>query len=392
MKRPFLMPKLGLTMTEGAVSEWPVAPGSRFVQDQTVFVVETEKAANDVGAEADGVMLDIVHGTGTVVSVGEVIGYWDDGVPGAEALLLAVQPAPVAPAGRAATEPDASTAGRVVATPLARAQAALQELDLCTIRGSGPGGRIKAADVAAARGAPPQPAQEARGLGATRVEPGKIALATARRLLQAKREIPHFYLAVEADVGQLRATRAEVNEASGSHFTLNHFIVAAVGRALEDEPAANRVWQDEAFLQLEESDVGLAVNTDHGLYVPVVRNAGARALAEVARDAQLVVERARAASLGAEDMGGGAITISNAGMFDVTYITPIINPGQAMILGVGSVREVFRPDAQRRPVLREEMGLVLACDHRVLDGVSGLRFLRRVVHHLEEPTGLLALP
>ncbi len=191
-------------------------------------------------------------------------------------------------------------------------------------------------------------------------------------------------------MGALRALRAQLNESGERKFTLNHFIVAALGRALVDEPQANRVWDGDAMLQFSSSDVGVAVNTERGLFVPVVRDAGRLPLGELSRQTQALVERARGARLSSAEMSGGAVTVSNAGMFNVTYMTPIINPGQAMILGVGSVRETFRPDRKQRPVLHSEMGLVLACDHRVLDGVSGLRFLSRVAGYLEKPLELLA--
>lgn len=212
----------------------------------------------------------------------------------------------------------------------------------------------------------------------------------ARRLTAAKQDVPHFYLALEADVAALSTLRAKLNQAGGPRLTLNDFIVAALGRALLDEPAANRVWIDHEMLQFDTSDVGVAVNTERGLFVPVVRDPGRQSLSEVAGQTRALVDRARAGRLGAAEMSGGAVTVSNAGMFNVTYMTPIITPGQAMTMGVGSVRQLFRPDAQGLPSLRSEIGLVLACDHRVLDGVSGLRFLNCVVRYLHRPGDLLA--
>ncbi len=387
MRQAFTMPKLGLTMAEGALVEWSVQPGDRFVKDQCIFIVETDKAANEIGAEADGVMLEAVQAAGVTVPVGTVLGYWDDGVAGGGS--GGDVPVPQTPVAAASAQPGE----RLLATPLARRMASLRGIDLAQVRGSGPRGRIKAADVESASAATPAPATAAPPAVPSQAE-GRIATsgvqaAMARRLTAAKQEVPHFYLAREADVGRLMALRAELNEAGGHRFTLNHFIVAALGRALVDFPQANRVWQGKGLVQLEGSDVGIAVNTQKGLFVPVLREAGRLPMSELAQRARSAVERARAGHLTAPEMSGGALTVSNAGMHDVTYMTPIINPGQAMILGVGSVRQVFRPDAQRQPALRSEMGLVLACDHRVLDGVSGLGFLGRVVAYLEQPLGLL---
>lgn len=388
MRRELLMPKLGLTMEEGALVEWMLAPGAAFQAEQGLFVVESEKAAVEVPAEAAGTLLEIAVQPGVTVPVGAVIGYWDDG-----GAAQTAAPAAVAVA----------TAARVPVTPLARRMAAQRGIDLAQVRGSGPHGRIRARDLEALAAAPAPaasvaPAAPAVAAVAANVPAGgdTIRPATnteqtiARRLTAAKQEIPHFYLAVEAEVSRLQALRRELNAAQeGMRFTLNHFIVAAVGRALAELPQVNRVWSAEGIVSLAGADVGMAVNTGRGLLAPVLRDAGRQALAEVARAAGTAIERAQAGRLGAAEMAGGAITVSNAGMHDVTWMTSIINPGQAMILGVGSVRELFRPDAEGRPALRRELGMVLSADHRVLDGVSALGFLKRVVQHLEQPVGLL---
>lgn len=212
----------------------------------------------------------------------------------------------------------------------------------------------------------------------------------ARRLTAAKQQIPHFYLAAEAEVSELLRVRAEINAAGPAvKLTLNHLVVAAVARSLRELPEANRVWTEEGIASFATVDVGVAVSSERGLLVPVVRDIGRVPLAEIAARATDAVERARSGALRPDDMGGGAITVSNAGMHEVTWMTPIINPGTAMILGVGSIREVFRPDAQGQPALRREMGLVLAADHRLVDGVAGLTFLNRVIAHLRHPLPLL---
>ena len=223
-----------------------------------------------------------------------------------------------------------------------------------------------------------------------RSKPSLVQAATARRLTPVKQQVPHFYLAVEAEVSKLLALRAEINAADPAvRLTINHFVVAAVGRALVDLPDANAVWADGEILRFRSADVGVAVNSERGLFVPVLRDAGRLGLNALAQVGNRLVERARAGALTAAEMQGGAITVSNAGMFSVKFMTPIINPGQAMILGVGSIGKKFRPDAEGRPALTQEMGLVLAGDHRLLDGVSGLRFLNRVMHYLEHPLQLL---
>jgi pyruvate dehydrogenase E2 component (dihydrolipoamide acetyltransferase) len=414
MRRELVVPKLGLTMTEGTLLEWLVKPGERFRADQSIFVIESEKAAVEVPAEADGVLLEATAAVGTTLTLGSVIGYWDDGGQ-AQAAPATVpetpggsqaQPAPAAmaatlPATAPAT-PDAAAAAapRLLATPLARRLARERGIDLREVAGSGPRGRIRAGDLpATARVAAPvvpAPALPAALAAAPAAGAGTLRPATpteqtiARRLVAAKQEIPHFYLSVEAEVSAVQKLRGELTAAqSEQRFTLNHFILAAVARALAQMPQVNRVWTADGILALQDADVGMAVHTERGLLVPVLRDLGRQPLSAVARHAAAAATKAQAGRLGAADMAGGAITVSNAGMHDVTYMTSIINPGQSMILGVGSVRGVFRPGTDDQPVLRRELGMVLSADHRVLDGVTALQFLKRVVTALENPLSLL---
>ena len=419
MLHKLLMPKLGLTMTEGQVAQWMVSVGVPFKFDDCLFVVETDKVVTDVPAEANGVLTKIIVEVGQTVAVGEVIAYWQDITEAGAAEDVATKPKaaggvvdPMLPmptavqataAASSSTEtPTPGNTMRVRVTPLARSVAKRQMVDLATVTGTGPRNRIKAADVLsrAAANAATSPvaaavaqsmvqANGAIDLG-TRSKATSVQIVMARRLTAVKQEVPHFYLAVEAPVSNLLKLRSEMNALSGSiRLTLNHFVVAATGRALHDLPELNRVWMDGDVVSFTSADISVAVNTHRGLLVPVVRDAGRISLTEVARRTQTQVDRARSGTLSAEDMVGGAITVSNAGMFNVKFMTPIINPGQAMILGVGSVSQVFRPDAEGRPALRDEMGLVLAGDHRLLDGVGGLKFLNLIVSYLDQPKKLL---
>jgi pyruvate dehydrogenase E2 component (dihydrolipoamide acetyltransferase) len=422
MRRELLIPKLGLTMTEGVLVEWMVQPGETFKVDQGIFVVESEKAANEVGAEADGTLLEITAQVGDTLPCGTVIGYWDDGQAGEASAAPA---APAAPAVAGATEPKAQPTAaanmaaaaapvqpmgqRVPVTPLARRLAVQHGVEISAVNGSGPRGRIRAKDVLAKLQQPAQAQQVLEAKKTVNVDVPAVAVAAAastatgslrtpsnlertvaQRLTAAKQQVPHFYLSVEAEMSAVMALRVQLNAAQArKKLTLNHFVLAAVGQALEAMPEMNRVWTDDGILSLHSSDVGMAVNTDKGLMVPVLRNVGKISLGDIAQQASEQIARAQAARLTSADMHGGAITVSNAGMHDVTYMTSIINPGQSMILGVGSIREVFRPDENGQPVIRREMGMVLSADHRVLDGVSGLKFLKLVVQALQQPLGLL---
>lgn len=405
------MPKLGLTMTEGALVEWTLAPGARFSAGDCVFVVENDKAATEVAAESDGVMGAPLVAVGQTVPVGAVVGHWDDGVP-----------SNTSDAASAVADVAARTARRPV-TPFARRLARDHRVALADVTGSGPRGRVRARDVEAvlkartsvpaptAVPAPPPPATAsatetnrapaadrsqppapmAAGAAAGRLQPfTAVQQATAARLTAAKQDIPHFYLAREAEVSSLLDLCARLKDPETEpRLTLNHFFVAAVGRALCALPELNRVWTSQGALVLDRSDVGVAVHTEHGLRVPIVRDAGRLSLVNLARQANTLAERARAGRLGADDMAGGAITVSNAGMHGLTAMTSIIVPGQSMILGVGGVRELFRPDTRGQPALRREIALVLSLDHRVLDGVGGAALLNEIVDGLAHPTRLL---
>lgn len=413
MRHDWLMPKLGLTMTEGVLAEWSVAPGQRFKAGDCVFVVENDKAASEIEAERDGVMGEPLVAVGQTVAVGAVLGHWDDGLAAGSAAAPSAAPAPAAPtrasAVRAPQPPSApaptpapapasaETPARRPVTPLARRLAREHGVALAAVAGSGPRGRVRARDVEAAL---QQPALRPAAVpaGAASVEPlaGRWQLPTstqqtlAARLTAAKQDVPHFYLAREVEVTRLlELHRSLKSPTADPRLTLNHFIVAAVGRALLALPELNRVWTGQGVLVLDRTDVGVAVHTERGLLVPVVRDAGRLTLGNVARQANALAERARAGRLGGDEMSGGAITVSNAGMHNLTAMTSIIVPGQAMILGVGGVRELFRPDAQGQPALQREIMLTLSLDHRVLDGVAGAALLNAVIEGLTQPTRLL---
>jgi len=405
------MPKLGLTMTEGSVSQWRAKPGDAVRGGEVLLVVETDKVAVDVEAEVDGVLLDIVVAEGETVPVGTPlarIGVSYESVKSAETRPATASSRLGAAPATAGTPASMRTEGRIIATPLARKLAAAAGLDLATIAGTGPRGRIKAANVehattrrpdGIASSAPPrdsaahatgQPATTMDFPAATRRKPSAIQATMARRLSYVKQGVPHFYLAAEAEVSALEALRAKLKPVGElPRLTLTAFIVAAVGRALTDLPEANTVWSDEELVTFAAADVGIAVDAPHALYVPVLRDAGRKSLALIAEDSQALIERARQGRLTREEMIGGAFTVSNAGMFNVTYLTPIVNPGQSAPLGVGSVRSVFRPDSEGRPALRRELGLVLAADHRVFDGVDALALLNRIISYLQSPIRLL---
>lgn len=398
-----VMPKLGLTMTEGVLADWRVEPGEHVRAGQVIFVVETDKIANEIEAPSDGEFVEILVNSGETVPVGTPLARWtgtglasdhDNGdLPtgaAADVPVASEQPAPrTMETGRNGTDD-----GRVKATPLARRIARRNRINIASIAGSGPGGRIKAADVektmaaggvssvAAAPASRPTIAME-------RITPSPKHQAMARRVVAAKRDIPHFYVTRTAEVTALAALRREMNAIGGPKFTVTHFLLKAVGLAMQAHSEANRLWDSEELLALPGTDVGLVVNTDEGLFIPVMRDVGGKAMDRLALEADALVERARGGRLGRDDLDGGAISVSNLGMAGVASLAPIINPPQSAILGVGAAAEIFRPDSNGAPVLRREVTLTLACDHRVYDGMLAARVLDSVVRAIEAPHSLL---
>ncbi|MCH2395743.1 dihydrolipoamide acetyltransferase family protein [Oceanibaculum sp.] len=377
-----VMPKLGLTMTEGVLAEWKVKPGDSVSAGAVIFVVETDKIANEVEAPSAGTIAEILVQTGETVPVGTAVARWTgkgfiaEAPDAPEPAMEAPKPVPV----------PASAGERVRATPLARRIAKAQGVDLHAIAGSGPDGRIKAADVTAAAKAVPSSPPSAEG---ERIALSAKYLSMVRRVVTARREIPDFQIVRTADVGALLELRAQLNAAGGRKISVNDMVLKAAGRALLTVPRANRIWDHDAHIAFTTTDVGMVVNSEEGLFIPILRDVGRLPLDRLAGDSADAAAKAREGRLGAADMTGGAISVSNLGMFGAKALTPIISPPQSAILGIGAVEQLFRPDSQGKPALRQEMTLTLSCDHRVYDGVLAARLLQAIAEALEAPHSLL---
>lgn len=375
-----LMPKLGLTMTEGTLTEWHVAPGDSFSAGDLLFTVETEKVANDVDAVSDGTLDAILVPVGETVPVGAAIAE----TSGTEAASPTL---PIAASQHDFRSGEDQPVPRILATPLARRIARIEGLDLARVQGTGPKGRIKAADVRDRASNGPIEAGARKASGSA---PDMERMATARRVVASKRDVPHFYLSHDAEVSALMALRADLNaDGRPDRVSVTHMLIRALGLALSVMPGSNRIWHDDKILSFEAADVGMVVETPGGLRVPAILDAGGKSLDEIAATANQLARRAREGGLAAAELAEGAISISNVGMFGVSSLTPVINPPNAMMLGVGADRRLFRPDEAGKPALRHELTLTLACDHRVIDGADAARFLSKVVAFLETPLRLL---
>ncbi|MCZ7686017.1 MAG: pyruvate dehydrogenase complex dihydrolipoamide acetyltransferase [Sandaracinaceae bacterium] len=404
------LPKLSPTMEEGTLARWAKKEGDRIAVDDLVAEIETDKATMEWRAFDPGVLLKILAEEGAVLlpdAPVAIIGEQGEdiatllaqlekgGAPAPSAKPVAV---PAAPAEKAAPEaPLASTeappSGRVLASPLVRKLAREHDLDLRTLRGSGPGGRIVKRDLDAALAQPRAAAPAApAGRQPPRVERlSSMRRTIARRLTESKQTVPHFYLTIDVDAEPLAEARARINaelERDGEKVSLNDLIMKACAMALRRLPEVNASFAGDSIHYHQVVDISMAVAIPDGLVTPVIRDADREGLREIAKEARELASRARAKKLAPEEMTNGTFSVSNLGMFGIEDFAAVINPPEGAILAVGTVRE--------EPVVRggqvvpgQRMRMTLSCDHRVVDGALGARWLQILRGLLEQPVLML---
>jgi pyruvate dehydrogenase E2 component (dihydrolipoamide acetyltransferase) len=429
MATKVVMEALSPTMEEGRLVAWRKREGDAVRAGETLAEVETDKAVMELVARADGVLRAIVLGEGTTVPVGAlvgVIGGADEDVSGIVGAAAGAAPGGSGARGSAAGPvPAAATAatGRVFASPLARRLASERGLDVRTLIGSGPGGRVVKRDVEAAPATAGQPSLRA-GAGAVGTvrsrEPVGAAIAAAagampaaapaplappggftdvpltqlrktiaKRLVQSLGPIPHFFLTREIDMERAAEARTHL-KALDERFAVsyNDLVIKAAALALRRHPAVNASFLDDRVRYHGDVHIGMAVAVEDGLITPVLRHADRKGLAEIAAETKALAERARARRLVPEEYTGSTFSISNLGMFDIDAFTAVINPPEAAILAVGRVAE--RPVVVDGAVVtRRVMAVTLSCDHRVVDGATGARFLQTLTLMLENPLAML---
>ena len=368
------LPQLGLTMTEGQIVEWCRRPGDAVHAGDVLYIVETDKIANEIVSDRDGVLGRILVRADETVAVGTPLAVWD-GAPDDIVPVTRQPPAAPDPDPRPAADavlPGQLRGDRIIASPRARKIARERGIDLASVTGSGPRGRIVARDVP---DMPRAPASASESEGESRaLTPNEKILA--RHMARSQRDVPHFYLTVHAEISELRWLHDGVKAKPGlGHVTLTHWIATAVGLVIAAEPRYRTVFRDDRFVVLPDSDVGIAVAVGDALYAPVARNVGGTGLADNATRIAALVAAAHDGTLAPGALTGGATTVSNLGAAGVDAVFPLINPGQSSILGVGRVADVFRPDENGAPALKRELELVLACDHRVFNGLHGAGML-----------------
>ncbi|MER3409495.1 MAG: hypothetical protein C4306_05195 [Thermoleophilia bacterium] len=387
------LPRLGQGMESGTVVRWLKQEGERVERGEPLFEVDTEKATQEVEAEAAGVLLKIVVREGEV-PVGTVLAYIGEpgeAVPEPEAPSgdgrreEAVPSERVSPGGAVAAPAERAPGERVKASPLARRLARERGIDLSLLTGTGPEGRIVAEDVErAARALEVAPAPAPPPTEVERVPLTSVRRTIARRLTEAW-QVPVFQLETAADMGRVLALIERRRQLEpGLHLTVTDVLVKACAVALCRHPEVNVQLAEDALLRFPSAHIGIAVATERGLVVPVVRAAERLTLAEIASVRGDLVERARAGKLRREELEGGTFSLSNLGMYGVDRFTAVLNPPQAAILAVGRIEE--RPVVRGGEVVaRPMMTLTATFDHRAIDGAPAARFLETVREVLEEP-------
>ncbi len=370
------MPKLSDSEADVVIVRWLKGPGEGFRRGEALMEVETDKATVVFEAEDDGTLGAILVSEGESAAVGQPIARLagDDGAAPVER-----RPA------QGATNGSPPSRARPNATPVARRAAVELGLSLQEVAGTGPGGRITSEDVRrAAETAPARPVGDARG-DVTVVELTPTQLTIARRMAESAAEIPTFTVSADADVSQIVALRDGAREESQDAPSLNDFVVKAAALALREFPRFNARYADGRIECYSRVNLGVAVAAENALLVPVVADADRTSLTEIAAETRRLVAGARNRSLQLEDLRGGTFTLSNLGMLGVRSFTAIVDPQQTAILAVGSARRAPVEDDVRRVVFRDVMTLTLSCDHRVVYGADGARFLSRVCELLERP-------
>jgi len=444
MATEVVMPRLSDTMDSGTVARWLKQEGDQISRGEIIAEIETDKANMEMESYANGILAQILVAEGQSAGLGQPIAMIAASQEEAEALRgsgtvasseattrtapaaasdngAQSEPAPVAeqpaPAQRQAAEPkptDTKTAAteapeRIKASPLAKRLAAEQQINLVEVTGTGPGGRITKEDVQAFRklagvslrspaatesqqqAAAPAPSQGAGAgtRGAQQVEMTRMQRTIARRMAEARFSAPDFVLTAEFDMTQARGMLAGIKGAEGApKVGPSDLLLKAVAIALVQHAEVNSGWENDGIVSYGHVNVGFAVAITGGLVVPVVRDANAKTLGQIAVEAKGLIDRARNNKLTPSEYEGGTFSISNLGMYGIDQFTPIINAPEACILGVGAIMPTpVVVDGQ--VVVRDRMRVTLACDHRVVNGAQGAEFLQTLRRLLEQP--LLAL-
>ena len=419
------MPKLSPTMEEGQIARWLKKEGDKVSMGEPLAEIDTDKATMEMQALSNGVLRKILVGEGESAPLGQLIGIIgepDEDIasllseaPAKEAAKPAVQPdpsttEPLAPS--AAPQPqstptaapaDNGAGGRLIVSPLAARMAADAGIDLRSLQGSGPGGRIIKRDIESAMSQGPSAARPALRIVEGRQQQPAVAGAStyhdepaseirrtiARRLVTSIGPVPHFFLTTEIEMDRAAEMRRGINALDPDlKISINDIIIKVAAAALMQHPQVNASFQDKVVRYYDHADIGVAVAIEDGLITPVVRSADQKSLSQIAAEVRELAERAKSRKLKPEEYTGATFSVSNLGMFGINEFTAIINPPEGGILAIGAMtaQAVVR-DGQ--VVVRQMMRTTMSCDHRLIDGATGAKFLQTFKKILENPLYLV---
>lgn len=421
------MPALSPTMTEGNLAKWLKAEGDTVEAGDVIAEIETDKATMEVEAVDEGILGKILVPAGTeAVPVNDVIAILLEDGESADDIgdvkpdrhperseakpkdlpkLEEKKDSSTTVAKAPSAQNDKKAGDRVFASPLAKRIAADKGIDLSSIKGSGPRGRIVKADLENAKAgsaqattvsasAAPQLSGDEKinefGMVYTEVPNNNIKKITAKRLLESKNTVPHFYLTIECVLDNLLAARKEINDQANGEYkvSVNDFIIKANAMALQSYPAANTQWTDAALLQFKHSDISVAVATPNGLITPIIKQAETKGLRQISEEVKELAGRAREGKLKPEEFQGGTFSVSNLGMFGVQEFSAIINPPQSCIMAVGAGEQVPRV-VNGEIKIQTVMKVTLSTDHRSVDGAVGAEYLQHFKRYIENPVTML---
>ena len=406
-----LLPKLGETMEEGAIGKWRVKEGDKVNKGDVLFEITTDKANFEFEALKGGFIRKILYKEGITVPVLVPVAYTADSmdealpkeepIPSPKTKEETPAPAPAAPVSSPVVEqvisapvaaPSFVSDGRIFATPIARRLAKEKGINLATVTGSGPNGRIVEKDIlnynpkaaVAGTAAPVQALNMAKiqsNGGSKTSDLSQMRKIIAERLKKSKQEAPHFYVEFDVDMTELLKKRNEL-KTKGVYVSVNDFVISACSIALREFPMMNSHFVSEKVVQFEDANVGMAVALENGLVVPVIKQANNKTVRQISEAAKILADKAKAGKLTADDYSSGTFPISNMGMMGIDSFSAIINPPQVGILAVSAAKKqavVINDGIAIRSIMR----ITLSADHRVIDGVYAAKFLARVKEILE---------
>ncbi len=404
MATKMLMPKLSDTMDEGVILKWRKKEGESIKQGDILADIQSDKADMEQEAYDSGVILKLFAKEGEGVKVGsplviigkageDISALLSENTPITVALkqesapIVVASPMVSASVSTPISSPVINTDARLKASPLAKKIAQEKNIDLHTISGTGPFGRIVKADVESKSGS--SLSRKVLAPMQTKEIPLSMMRKTiAKRLLESKTTIPHFYLTIEMNMKRAIDFRVSLNEITGTKISYNDIVMKAVALALRENPKANSSFMGDKIIQHGRIDVSVAVSVEEGLITPVIRNTDQKTLTEISSETKDLAKRAREGKLKPEEFTNGTFTVSNLGMYDVENFAAIINPPEGAILAVGSIVE--KPIVENgQIVVGHTMKVTMSCDHRVVDGAIGAQFLQSFKRIIENPLSLV---